>query len=692
MMLRMIDGELQGVHRASGQNPAVGSANADAACARRCASLDWLVVRDLDEIETAPFWHDSPEHETGEVRAAGHRHRGVLPARRRAHREGRQLHQHPAAAAVAPQGRRAAGRLPLGAVVRSTTSAAGVREQAGRLDGPEGPADPRPDLGLPAAGPARRARRRGGAAGDQRPQGRRLVRGELPGARGRRLDHVRLVDPRRASTPTASTRPARKKPAHRAELDRAASGAGRGRRTAASSTTARRPTPTASRGRSASATSGGTPSRASGRASATTRTSRPTRRPTTAPGEGAKGMDAIRGDDAVHRCTPTGSAGSTRRRGLVDGPLPDALRAARVAGRATRSTPQRRTRRASASTGPRTPTTRRRRAGRRGLPVRADHLPADRAPHRRRHVAHACPTCPSCSPRCSARSARSWRRSAGSSTAAGRRSSTARAAIEARVLVTDRDQAAARRRPRPSTRSACRTTGARKGLVTGDAANELLPLALDRNVHITEYKVADLRHPARAAGRAARRWRALVEEYRRRAGVQHVKLPRRRAGTGVARVATASEAKPAHGLLHRHQRLHRLQGVRGRLQGVEPGPDVAAGLHRRVLRQHDRPRRRHLAPRRVRRAAQAGGPRADGGSLVQAPRSAARSTAGSDLPGRRRHALADGLRRLQALHPRRLPGGLPDRRAVPHRVRHRRRPGGRLQRLRLLRARPARSA
>ena len=48
---------------------------------------------------------------------AGHPDRGVLPARRRAHREGRQLHQHPAAAPVAPQGVRAAGRLPLGAAL-----------------------------------------------------------------------------------------------------------------------------------------------------------------------------------------------------------------------------------------------------------------------------------------------------------------------------------------------------------------------------------------------------------------------------------------------------------------------------------------------------------------------------------------------------------------------------------------------
>ena len=44
------------------------------------------------------------------------------------------------------------------------------------------------------------------------------------------------------------------------------------------------------------------------------------------------------------------------------------------------------------------------------------------------------------------------------------------------------------------------------------------------------------------------------------------------------------------------------------------------------------------------------------------------------------------LGRLQALHARRLPRRLPDRGAVPHRVRHRRRPGRHLQRLRLLRA------
>ena len=65
--------------------------------------------------------------------------------------------------------------------------------------------------------------------------------------------------------------------------------------------------------------------------------------------------------------------------------------------------------------------------------------------------------------------------------------------------------------------------------------------------------------------------------------------------------------------------------------------------------------RRHLAPRRLRRAG-----------------------------SRRRAALAHVLRRVQALHVGRVPGGVPDRRALPHRVRHRRRAAGRLQRLRLL--------
>jgi formate dehydrogenase major subunit len=51
-----------------GQNPAVGSANARLQ-RLGLASLDWLVVRDLVMIESATWWKDGPETETGELRA-----------------------------------------------------------------------------------------------------------------------------------------------------------------------------------------------------------------------------------------------------------------------------------------------------------------------------------------------------------------------------------------------------------------------------------------------------------------------------------------------------------------------------------------------------------------------------------------------------------------------------------------------
>jgi formate dehydrogenase major subunit len=50
-----------------GQNPAVGSANARMQ-RLGMASLDWLVVRDLSLIESATWWKDGPELETGELR------------------------------------------------------------------------------------------------------------------------------------------------------------------------------------------------------------------------------------------------------------------------------------------------------------------------------------------------------------------------------------------------------------------------------------------------------------------------------------------------------------------------------------------------------------------------------------------------------------------------------------------------
>jgi formate dehydrogenase major subunit len=62
----MRDGKVKGFFLL-GENPAVGSANAKLH-RLAMAKLDWLVVRDLQEIESASFWRDSPEIETGELR------------------------------------------------------------------------------------------------------------------------------------------------------------------------------------------------------------------------------------------------------------------------------------------------------------------------------------------------------------------------------------------------------------------------------------------------------------------------------------------------------------------------------------------------------------------------------------------------------------------------------------------------
>jgi formate dehydrogenase major subunit len=66
MMLKALDGGLEGM-LCVGQNPTVGSANSKL-MRLALGKLKWLVVRDLQLIESATFWKDSPEHETGEVR------------------------------------------------------------------------------------------------------------------------------------------------------------------------------------------------------------------------------------------------------------------------------------------------------------------------------------------------------------------------------------------------------------------------------------------------------------------------------------------------------------------------------------------------------------------------------------------------------------------------------------------------
>ena len=64
--LDMNDGRMEGLF-VFGQNPAVGGPNARLE-RRALAQLDWLVVNDLVETETASFWYDSPEVERGELR------------------------------------------------------------------------------------------------------------------------------------------------------------------------------------------------------------------------------------------------------------------------------------------------------------------------------------------------------------------------------------------------------------------------------------------------------------------------------------------------------------------------------------------------------------------------------------------------------------------------------------------------
>ncbi len=94
---------------------------------------------------------------------------------------------------------------------------------------------------------------------------------------------------------------------------------------------------------------------------------------------------------------------------------------------------------------------------------------------------------------------------------------SARNAIEARVLVTDR-MAPLRMDGRSVHQIAMPFHWGPNGLVVGDAANELTSSTLDPNVHIQEDKAftADIRPGRRPRGPERL---ALVEEYRRRAGI-----------------------------------------------------------------------------------------------------------------------------------------------------------------------------
>ena len=65
-VMDMVDGDKIFGYFLLGQNPAVGSAHGKLQ-RLGMANLDWVVVRDLAMIESATFWKDAPEIETGEI-------------------------------------------------------------------------------------------------------------------------------------------------------------------------------------------------------------------------------------------------------------------------------------------------------------------------------------------------------------------------------------------------------------------------------------------------------------------------------------------------------------------------------------------------------------------------------------------------------------------------------------------------
>ena len=221
MMLRMIDGGTKGFIVSGRTRP---SARRTPRCigARWPTSSGWSCATS-NEIETAAFWYDSPDIESGEMRPE---QIGTevffLPAAAHTEKDGtftntqRLLQWH--SKAVEPPG-------DCRSDLWFTTSDSAYATKLAELAGPQGPPDPGSHLGLPHAGPARRAGRRGDHAGDRRPHADGTFISDLPRAGRRRFDRVRVVDPRRPlrrRREQGSAQEAR----WRAELDRRGVGLG----------------------------------------------------------------------------------------------------------------------------------------------------------------------------------------------------------------------------------------------------------------------------------------------------------------------------------------------------------------------------------------------------------------------------------------------------------------------------------
>ena len=160
------------------------------------ANLDWLVVRDFSLIESATWWKDGPEIETGEMRTEDiGTEVFFLPAAAHTEKDGsftntqRMLQWHHTAVEPAGDARSDLWfTYHLGRRIREKLAAA--LQADAEMD--------RPVLDLtwdyPVHGAAGGARRRGGARRDQRLGRRRQAAVVLHPAQGRRLHGLRLLD------------------------------------------------------------------------------------------------------------------------------------------------------------------------------------------------------------------------------------------------------------------------------------------------------------------------------------------------------------------------------------------------------------------------------------------------------------------------------------------------------------------
>ncbi len=304
----MADGKVRG-YFVMGENPVVGSMHGTLH-KKGLRELDWLVVRDFSLIETAEFWQEDPSAIPTEV--------FFFPAATHTEKDGtytntqRLLQFHHKA--VEPPGDCRSELWFMFHLGRK------LRVAVPRVDRSEGRAAARAHVGLRNGRRPRRAGRAGDPEGDQRlHRGGRRAGLELHRPEGRRLHRVRLLDLLRLQQ-------GRREPVRPAQARVASNtgwrptGDGRGRRTAACSTTGRRPTRTANRGPSARRTCGGTTTKASGPAT-TYPTSSSIVPPRTGRPRTPRASNTIAGDTPFIM-QADGRGWLYAPTGVLDGPLP----------------------------------------------------------------------------------------------------------------------------------------------------------------------------------------------------------------------------------------------------------------------------------------------------------------------------------------------------------------------------------